>query len=325
MDWRWSLDHLEASMKDLSDAMAELQDQARLMAHETHSTQTPQPFYPESSPPPLSMAALPTVPRHQLHAQSQRESQRNLNNFADQFSIDDLEEAAAEVHAILDSNSAEVNKWESKRTTKSKVSEATPSSQFHAYSASATIADKVKKLLKPSNLKAEPSHNSTSGAHHVDASSAAVAGHQNLSHNTLSEQPAAQEATIEHPSSNIEMNETENLKALEEASSMAARGKHLMFADRSGAGKHHIGSVASLDELGYSQVALLQDSLEMAIFANRVMESEHLELAKPQPFDYMIRYHSGECAVQNFQALLAELHRGVHRPAGCGGPWVQAA
>jgi hypothetical protein len=108
---------------------------------------------------------------------------------------------------------------------------------------------------------------------------------------------------------------------------LASRAREILNSQRKNAeraGKvSHVGSTASLDEIGYHDVANTRDSLEMAVFALRALEREHLRLLRPEAFEYMMSYHSGECATQSYAALIAEFHRGVYRPKACGGVWIE--
>jgi hypothetical protein len=108
---------------------------------------------------------------------------------------------------------------------------------------------------------------------------------------------------------------------------LASRAREMLKSQRKSEQRagmsSHVGSVASLDEIGYHEVASTRDSLEMAMFALRALEREHLRLLSPEAFEYTISYHSGECATQSYAALIAEFHRGVYRPKACGGVWIE--
>lgn len=74
------------------------------------------------------------------------------------------------------------------------------------------------------------------------------------------------------------------------------------------------GETAQLTEEGYSTVAALGSSLEMAQFVRRTINSMHMQVKNEQGLRGLVPYYSGERTRGNFSALQSELRRVAAKP-----------
>lgn len=81
---------------------------------------------------------------------------------------------------------------------------------------------------------------------------------------------------------------------------------------------------ASLDNRGYMAVAASRSKAEMAMFVHRLLKEMKVRVKDEGGLQAILPYYDGECDVQSFGNLQAELDRGLARPDDCmGGPWLE--
>jgi len=86
----------------------------------------------------------------------------------------------------------------------------------------------------------------------------------------------------------------------------------------------HAGMFASLDNRGYMAVAASRSKAEMAMFVHRLLKEMKVRVKDEGGLQAILPYYDGECDVQSFGNLQAELDRGLARPDDCmGGPWLE--
>jgi len=168
--------------------------------------------------------------------------------------------------------------------------------------------------VKPSSLL------QTSSIPHLSASHGKL--HSDASSGTENDEPDSTWRWAEDLEDSLGVLESElmNLKT----AVMDNEQRELMELNAVEAESNHVEQKVSLDQEGYEQLAAKGNSKEMALFARRVAEHEGFKVTNAKPLAGMSRYYSGECATQNFQALVSELHRVAGRKNGrCGGgPWL---